>query len=148
MRRLSVPIGPQGTIVSVEIGVSAPLHKALLRARQSPPAVVLVPMLVDTGASHTFIDAALLAGSLNLSPRNRYRFHSATTSTHSPQECAAYDVSLALGSAAAQNLWRIDAIEVMGSEEPRSHGLLGRDVLERLQFEWHGPRREMVLLYV
>jgi hypothetical protein len=85
---------------------------------------------------------------LNLSPRNRYRFHSATTSTHSPQACAAYDVSLALGSAAAQNLWRIDAIEVMGSEEPRSHGLLGRDVLERLQFEWHGPRREMVLLYV
>jgi hypothetical protein len=125
VRRLSVPIGAQGAIVSVEIGVSTPLHKALLQARQNPP-----------------------AGALNLSPRNRYRFHSATTSTHSPQACAAYDVSLALGSAAAQNLWRIDAIEVMGSEEPRSHGLLGRDVLERLQFEWHGPRREMVLLYV
>jgi hypothetical protein len=84
VRRLSVPIGAQGAIVSVEIGVSTPMHKALPRTGQSPLA------------------------------------------------CAACDLWLALGSASALNLWRVDAIEVMGSEEPRSHG----------------PRRERVLLYV
>lgn len=123
------------------------MRKAILQSGAKPPASVVVPMLVDTGASHTFVDVRVLSGRLGLSPRARYPFHSATTSHDKPEECDAYDVSISLGSLAGQNLWRLEAIEAMASEERRTHGLLGRDILNQLQLEWHGPQRQLVLLY-
>lgn len=104
-------------------------------------------MLVDTGASHTFVGTANLQ-SLGISPRNTYRFHSASTQDE-PELCDEYDVTLILGSLANQNLLRFDLFRIMATERPphRSHGLLGRDVLDGLQLDWNGPARSLVLLY-
>lgn len=134
-------IGPSGPIVLVSLGVTEPMRSALKRAGKAPPAPVVVPMLLDTGASHTFVDQAILSGRLGLSVRNRYSFHSATTTPGQPDQCEAFDASLTLGSLTGNTLWRVGAIEIMGSRERRSHGLLGRDVLDRLHMEWRGPAR-------
>lgn len=139
MRWLTFDIGPAGPIIPVTFGVTEPMRLALTRAGKASPAPVSVPMLVDTGASHTFVEQTILSERLGLSMRNRYRFHSATTAPGSPDECAAFDASVTLGSLADNTLWRVGAIEIMGSREGRSYGLLGRDVLERLHMEWRGP---------
>ena len=147
MRRLTVPIGQNGAILQVEIGVSALYRAALYREGKTPPESVKVDMLVDTGASHTFVGVANLQP-LGISLRNTYRFHSASTQDE-PELCDEYDVSLVLGSLANQNVWRFDLFRIMATERPphRSHGLLGRDVLDRLQLDWNGPARSLVLLY-
>jgi hypothetical protein len=147
VRRLTVPIGPNGALLQVEIGVSALYRAALHREGKTQPASVKVDMLVDTGASHTFVGAANLK-SLGISPRNTYRFHSASTQD-TPELCDEYDVSLILGSLADQNVWRFDLFRIMATDRlsHRSHGLLGRDVLDSLQLDWNGPGRSLVLLY-
>ena len=147
MRELRARIGPQGALVQVEVGVSALYRAALLREGRTPPANVKVDMLVDTGASHTFVGVASLKP-LEISLRNTYRFHSASTQDE-PELCDEYDVSLVLGNMAEQNSWRFDLFRIMATDRlsNRSHGLLGRDVLDRLQLDWNGPAQSLVLLY-
>ena len=148
MRKLTIPIGPQGAILQVEIGVSAPRRSAILRVGMTPPAAIQAAMLVDTGASHTFIGTTALE-SLSLTPRDSYRFHSASTDEGEPDECDEYDVCLTLGSSADQNLWRFSTFRIMASDRlgRHRHGLLGRDVLEHMQMEWNGTQRLLHLLY-
>jgi hypothetical protein len=140
VRWLNIPITAAGAIVPVEFGISHPRRQALKAAGRAVPPTIVVPMLVDTGASHTFIDSDILVRQFELTPKNRYTFHSATTQKDKPQECDCFDVSLVIGSAADQTVWRIDPFEVMASDERSgSHGLLGRDILNRVQLEWRGP---------
>lgn len=147
MRWLTLPITANGAIVPVEFGVVNARRLALVTAGVPVPSPVTVPMLVDTGASHTFLDAEVLTDRLGLSAKNRYKFHSASTARDEPDECGGYDVSLTLGNAVDQTLWRIDAQEVMGSNERRYHGLLGRDILRLMQLEWLGKSEVVRLGY-
>lgn len=107
----------------------------------------MVTMLVDTGASHTFIASADIA-SLGLSPRDTYKYHTASTDDE-PGECNECDVSLVLGTAAEQNRWRVDVFRIMVTDSihRRQHGLLGRDVLDQVQFDWNGPAGTLIMLY-
>ncbi len=148
MRWLTIPITASGAIVHVEFGVISPRRKALIEAGLPVPQPVTVPMLVDTGASHTFIDSSVLIGRLGLTAKNRHKFHSASTSQDAPQECEGFDVSLTLGSASEQTLWRIEVLEVMASNERRDHGLLGRDILKLVQLEWRGTSEVLRIGYV
>jgi gag-polyprotein putative aspartyl protease len=147
VRRLTVKIGLIGALVDVEVGVSAPRRLALARARMPPPLNVHVTMLVDTGASHTFIDAAALRP-LNLVARDSVPYHSSSTMGVAAS-CDVYDVSLVLGNLSDQNLWLLDPFEIMATPfvDHRHHGLLGRDVLNRIHLEWRGPTGSLDLLY-
>ena len=147
MRRLTIPIGPAGPLVDVEIGVTTLLRATLIRNGLSPPPSVRVAMLVDTGASHTFIAAHQLA-SLNLSPIDSLPYHTASTEGVAAQ-CDVYPVSLTLGSLADQNLCRWDPFEIMATTfiDRQHHGLLGRDVLSKVQLEWNGRTGLLVMSY-
>jgi predicted aspartyl protease len=148
VRRLTVKIGPIGALVDVEIGITDLRRLAHIRAKIKPPTPVRVTMLVDTGASHTFIDETALA-SLLLTPRDTVEYHSAST-RGSPDRCNVYDVDLRLGSMAEQNVISFDPLEIMATPfvDHRHQGLLGRDVLSRVQLVWNGPTARVELLYV
>ncbi len=148
MRRLKVSIGHAGAFIDVEIGICAPRRKALHRAGLPIPDSVKIPMLIDTGATHTFVDGIVLAEKLQLTASGKYNFHSASTQAEKPDECYAYDVCIALGvGVTGQQAWRIDPFTIMACNERRQHGLLGLDILAKAQMEWNGPTGELVLLY-
>lgn len=111
------------------------------------PPDIGVSLLIDTGASHTFLDDQVTRG-LALERRGESMFHSSSTKGV-PERCHEYDVSLVLGGITTPNTWRIEMLNVMGHPFlNNSHqGVLGRDVLDRLQFAWNGPARLMVLSY-
>jgi len=147
VRRLTSRIGPIGALVDVEIGVAKPNRHALVRAGQALPPSIVLTLLVDTGASHTFVDASRLA-SLGISPIDSCQYHSSSTQGVAA-ECDVYPVSLALGTLADQNLWRFDPFKIMATalREHGHHGLLGRDILDLVQLDWNGPTGSLVILY-
>jgi hypothetical protein len=148
VRRLTVKIGPIGALVDIEVGITDLRRLAHNQAKVKPPVPVMVTMLVDTGASHTFIDEAALV-SLQLTPRDTVDYHSAST-YGSPGKCNVYDVALRLGSMADQNVLTFDPLEIMATPfvDHRHQGLLGRDVLSRVQLAWNGPTASLEFLYL
>lgn len=148
MRSLTVEITRKyGALVSTTIGISSARRRALLREGLTVPPVQRVDLLVDTGASHTMVDASVMR-SLQLQPINSYSYHS-TSTAGVPEMCEAYDAELTLGSASEGNLLRIEPLEIMANSFIGHHyqGLLGRDVLNRLQLAWRGTTRELALVY-
>ncbi len=147
MRSLTLPIGGAGALIEVQIGVDKLRRAAMHRAGHSAPPGVHVQLLVDTGASHTFVDEGVMR-TLQLQPTSTAGYHSASTQGVA-QRCNVFDVGLSIGSTAHNNLWRLDPIQVMANpfiNQPHQ-GLLGRDVLGRLQLHWNGPAQRLVLNY-
>jgi hypothetical protein len=107
----------------------------------------MVTMLVDTGASHTFIDEAALAP-LALSPKDSATYRTASPS-QLPDTCNVYDVAITLGNLADGNNFRFDPFAVFAApfSNHRHQGLLGRDILLNVQMGWNGPGGIAELLY-
>jgi len=57
---LTVPIGLEGPIIKVIVGVSAPHRAALSAAGLQPPPFEVIDALIDTGASGTVIDISII----------------------------------------------------------------------------------------
>lgn len=147
MRRLAINIGANGPLVDLELAITDLRRQAYIRQRLVPPSPVRVTMLVDTGASHTFIDEAALAP-LNLSPKDSATFRSASP-LDAPDRCNVYDIALTIGTLADRNTMTFDPLPIFATpfRDHRHEGLLGRDVLARLQMAWHGPGETLELLY-
>lgn len=147
MRSLSVPILDCGALVDVEFGVCAPQRAAMLKAGRQPPPPTFATLLIDTGASHTFVDEGVMR-ILQLQATSTARYHSSSTQGLT-DACSVYDVALLLGSVAEKNALRFDPMQVMANpfiNQPHQ-GLLGRDILDRLQLHWNGPTRRLVITY-
>lgn len=147
MRSINTPILECGALVDVEVGPAALFRAAIQKSGRAQPPTTRATLLVDTGASHTFIDEGVMR-TLQLEPTSTAKFHS--TSTNGVAEpCRVFDVAMVLGSNASQNALRFDTFRVMSNpfiNQPYD-GLLGRDILDRLQLHWNGPTRQLVLLY-
>lgn len=139
MRAITLEIGRDGALVRVRLGLTDLQRRTLKGLGREPAPPQELTLVVDTGASHTFVDqSAMLA--LGVPPTNTHRFHSASTRGIA-DTCAAYTVGLQLGSAVGANVLRIEPLEVMAGMfvGDAYQGLLGRDVLNRMHLGWRGP---------
>lgn len=147
MRGLTVPILTSGALVEVHLGPSDARRRALKRQRRDVPPALQATFLIDTGASMSMVDEACMR-TLQLEPTGAAQFHSSSTNGVA-QRAAVYDVQLILGGVATTSTLRVDPLAMMATaliNQP-FEGILGRDVLARLQFAWNGPGQEVRLSY-
>lgn len=137
-----------GPLLQVHIGLSAP-HAAALKAQGKPvPPMATGVFLLDTGASGTCVDPALVSG-LGLTPTGAVMIQTPSTAG-TPVACPQYDVQLVM-FASNTNLtpFVVSALPVMETalKSQGIDGLLGRDVLDRCVLNYIGPTKQLVLSY-
>jgi hypothetical protein len=130
-------------MLEVFVGVSKPREEALIKAAQTVPPPVLVRLLVDTGASGTVIDPAVIS-KLNLSPTGLMTIHTPSTGT-TPHQISQYDVSLVIPHQALTRTFFALPIGECSLKEQGIDGLLGRDVLAHCLFIYAGPDNAYIL---
>lgn len=85
---------------------------------------------------------------LELTPTGSTAYHSSSTNGVA-HRCAVYDVQLVLGGIATPNTLRFDPLAMMATAfiNHSYAGLLGRDVLNRVQLGWNGPAKLLRIEY-
>ena len=139
MPHLSGQITPWGPLIHVFVSASAPRVAALTNAGQTAPPAHLAKLVVDTGASLTAIDKAILQ-QLNLTATGKTPIHTPSTQGQ-PHLTDQYDVGLTIfghGNAVVYLTTALPVIE--GSFKAQGiDGLLGRDVLAVARLTYGGP---------
>jgi hypothetical protein len=135
-------------IVSVFIGASVPRQQALLASGLPVPALVVMRLLIDTGASCVSLDQTAIAP-LGLVPTGVATVHTPSTAAAAPHSCNQYDVSLILPPGTAGPPLVLEALPVLeGAFLHQGHdGLLGRDVLANCVLVFNAPGGGYTLAY-
>jgi hypothetical protein len=144
---LTLPLEPDGPIISVGFVVSAPRQMALERAKLPVPKPVIVRGLIDTGASCTCVDSTVIQR-LQLVPSGTVPVHTPSTSG-TPHICSQFDIGIGLlmdnGQVHSPGLV-IPVIESdLGSQGIQA--LLGRNLLEQGILIYDGRRRLLTLAF-
>ena len=148
MPHFTLAYGPLGPLIDAFVGVREPRLKALQAANQPLPQPVIIKALVDTGASHSAIDPAILTTALQLSPRRIAKTITPSTGS-TPHKCYTYDVSIHVPMGSATSLFSKMAWEVSGLAL-RHQGfdmLLGRDILASGILVYDGKARTFALAF-
>jgi len=146
MPRLIKPIDYRGAVLNVEVGVTSLQRKT--RERTGLPRVnpSIVPALLDTGASTSAIDPDL-AIVLQLRPASTSRVHTPTSGDFGELR-AVYQIHFSF--VGPEPLVVSDSLFVVGCDRLTPNGyfmLIGRDILDRCQFLYDGPKGEFTLTY-
>ena len=147
MPSINVNIGPSGAVANVFVGVSTPRLKALHAAGIAAPNQVIGKFLIDSGASMTVIDPALIA-SLGITPTGNVPIH--TPSTNGVMHnCNQYDVSLFIPGADQSVGCFIDTLPVIETSlSPQGiDGLIGQDLLNRWVSIYQGDTKIFTFSY-
>ena len=146
MRNLpEIPIRSFGAAVSAQIGVSAERRKALRAAGLLEPDPIHVSLLIDTGATSSWIRSAYLKKLDIFKPRSWFDL---VTVAGVEEKVPAYEVSLILGGIASPHTKRFETLFASEEFEDEPHdGLLGRNELRLLQFVWNGPSESVRVSY-
>lgn len=124
---ISVPIRPQGALIQIAIGVSAPRRNALQAAGLDIPPHMNAIGLIDTGASCTCIDPVVVAN-LGLTPTGTtLQFTPSTGQT--PAMADLYDVSFTWVHHAPLSRPIMSVIQSELFAVQGFHVLIGRDAL-------------------
>ncbi len=143
MPHLTLPISALGPTLDVRIGVSQPRAQALGAAGQPVPSPLNAHVLIDTGASCTCIDAAILAA-LKLPPSGS-AFVSTPSTGIAPHIANQFDVSLTLYHPALFRWWgAVPVVEAVLAPQGIG-GLIGRDILAYCLFMYDGPANLFIL---
>jgi hypothetical protein len=138
---------PRGRpVIEPFVAASVPRVAALEASGESPPSPVLVPALVDIGASRTNVQKSIL-DRLGLEPVAEEWVHTASTGG-TPIEVRAYAVQLLLAGVPAGRL--AADLRVVEAEDLRALGvelLLGRDVLDHCLQVFNGPERRFTVAF-
>lgn len=130
------------------VGVSAPRVTALKQANQPIPNSIRIRVLVDTGASCTFIDESILSTDLGLTPTGQSPVTVANGVTEDRDE---YDVGLAIPPASPHDTPMVfGTIRVMATPLRTTQGfdaLLGRDILSMCILHYNGTAGLFTLAY-
>ena len=147
MPLINVPIQQGGAIANALVGVSQARAQALIAAGQTVPAPVTGTFLIDTGATSTCVDAALIAG-LGLPLIGRVMMQTPSTAGV-PVACDQFDASFYIPGAAPDAMLVIPALPLMAvTLAPQGiHGLIGRDILDRCMVTYHGPARFVTIAH-
>ena len=139
MPHFTLQITPEGPVISLLIGASAPRVAALEKAGVAVPTPVVVRCLIDTGASSTCLDTSAIA-SLQLSPTGTITISTPSTGK-TPHECETFDVGLMFyHEVSSRYLGTVPIVATDFSTQPID-GLLGRDVLASCLFVYDGAAR-------
>ena len=138
MPTINVNIAAGGPLLIVHVGISLPRLQALQNAKLPIPVAATGTFLIDTGASATCVDPALIS-SLGLQPTGRVQI--ATPSTMGQAHvCDQYDVSIFIPGSAPTTGHLIPAIPIIETHLNAQgiDGLIGRDVLRDCTFIYNG----------
>ncbi len=128
-------MSPDGPIVDVAIGVSTAREQALKNAGQQVPARVVLRALVDTGASTTCVNTAVIAP-LGLQITGNMQMLSASTGS-SPVTYPQYDASLVILHGLSM-LFDPVGITACPPFHPSFQVLFGRDLLSKCLLIYDG----------
>jgi hypothetical protein len=109
------------------------------------PPPISVALLIDTGASLTAIDDAVIA-SLGLTPTGTARIHTPSTAGI-PAVCPLYDIQIAIQGHAGAGIHSLSSLPVMGASFAAQGigGLAGRDLLSRGRLIYSGIDNSVML---
>lgn len=145
MRQLrEIPIRRFGAIVPGQIGVGEARRRLLRAAGRIEPDPVHVTMLMDTGATCSWIRQAYM-DQLRLVPRTWFgveRVHNIE------QNRPGYEISLILGGVGSLLTKRFELL-IGGAEftDTQHDGLLGLGILSSLHLGWNGPSQQLRVSY-
>lgn len=140
-----IPIRSFGATVSAEIGVSAERRQALRDVGLLEPAPVHISLVIDTGATSSWIRPAYLK---QLGITQARSWFDVVTIDGVEEKQPAYEVSLILGGVATPFTKRFETLFGARDFKDEPHdGLLGRNELRLLQFAWNGPAGTVHLSY-
>jgi len=147
MPSINVSLQAGGPIVTVAIGVSVPKGVALKAAGIAVPPTVVGTFLIDTGASGTCVDPALVA-KLGLAPTGAVSMQTPSTNG-TPVQCNLYDASVYIPGAQGQGGFLIDALPIMECSLSAQgiDGLIGRDIINRCTLIYNGSAGFFTLAY-
>jgi len=145
MPAIHVNIAPGGPLLVAHINVSIPRMQALNAAGSHLPPAATGTFLLDTGASCTCVDPALL-NSLGLQPTGRVLISTPSTAGQ-PHHCNQYDISIFIpGSSGGHLVPALPAVETHLRSQGID-GLIGRDVLDNCTFIYNGTLKIFTLAY-
>ena len=144
---INVNIAAGGPLLIVHVGVSAPRMQALQAANHTIPPVATGTFLIDTGASATCADPALIAG-LMLQPTGRVGISTPSTAGQ-PHFCEQFDVSIYIPGSTPTIGHMIPAIPIVATHlrSQGIDGLIGRDVLKACTLIYNGTADWFTLAY-
>lgn len=145
MPHLTVPFTGNGPLIDLSVGVSAQRRKALERAGMTVPSFQKARALIDTGASATCIDPAVLKP-LGLTPTGTIHIHTPSTSGK-PYVCEQFDV--ALGIDHPKHPMVLLTVPVIATELASQgiSALIGRDVLASCLLIYDGTAGSFTLAF-
>lgn len=146
MPHLIGQITPYGPLLDVVVAVSGPRQAALQKAGQSVPPPSVVRLLIDTGASQTAVDAAVLT-QLQLAPTGSVQIHTPSTNGV-PHSCNLFDVALLVPGPVVAVHW-LPALAVLEGNFSAQGigGLMGRDVLASAHMTYSGHSNIFMLSF-
>lgn len=133
-------------MLSAGIGVSESRRTLIAAAGRTPPPPQFGRALVDTGASSSVVDSALILP-LGIAPSSYALVHTPSTDGK-PAQQPVFDVSIWLYHAATRHFME-RSFPVMGANL-RSQGidiLLGRDLLGECLLVYDGPERRFCIAF-
>lgn len=148
MPAIHLPITQQGPLLRAYVGVSTYRADALIKAGLAAPKWISGIFLVDTGASGTCIDPALVQP-LDIPPSGSVNVQTPSTG-ETPHPCSQYDVLLYIpGPDPGVDGLMIDAIPILETSlSPQGiDGLIGRDVLDRCTLIYNPGIKMFTLAY-
>lgn len=139
MPHFTLNIDIAGPVVNAGVSVSEGRRQALAAANAPIPAQQYVRALVDTGASFTSIDPAILA-LLCLTPTGTIDIVTPSTGhgTHTPDT---YDVDFMIGAGPQDTSLPISNLRIASCDlflRQGIHALIGRDILGRCILHYNG----------
>lgn len=146
MPSINLPVQqPAGPLIQVIVGVSAPRHRALTAAGKPIPAPVSGTFLIDTGASGTCVDPALVAP-LGIPPSGSVAIQTPSTAG-GVHQCNQYDVMLFIPDGNGGHFIEVMPILETSLKNQGIDGLLGRDVLQNCVFIYNGTSGQFTLSF-
>ena len=149
MPHFTLSLSPQaGPVVTAVCSVSAERRDALTRANEPIPDLVTMRALVDTGASSTCIDAAVIRA-LNLTPTGSQQVNTPSTGTE-PATLEQYDVGLIIPAATRDHVpFYLPTLPVLCTDLAGQgiQALIGRDVLAHCVLTYNGSADSFILAY-
>jgi hypothetical protein len=148
MPHFTLQIEAGGPILVALVHVSEGRRKALEAAGEPVPAPRAIRALVDTGASHTSIEPAILT-ELGLTPTGTIEIVTPSTGdgTHT---CVTYDIDLTIQGRAEEPPLRLSNMRVSTAElfkRQGIHALIGRDVLTGCLLVYNGGISHFMLAF-